>query len=68
MSVNTPTPYEGKSIATMLCRVVRSYFDDEKHREDFSKWYEERHGIPYKFKPQEVSHRGKRQKANPERI
>lgn len=60
MPVNVPTAYEGKSIGSMLCRVVRDFFQDESHRQDFAKWYEQRYGRPYTPKPKEVHKNGKR--------
>lgn len=59
MSVNIPTVYEGKSIGTMLCRVVRDFFQDENHRQEFVKWYEQRYGKPYIHKTEEVNKNGK---------
>lgn len=59
MSVNIPTVYEGKSIGTMLCRVVRDFFQDENHRQEFVKWYEQRYGKPYTPKTEEVNKNGK---------
>lgn len=50
MPLNVPTPFEGKSIATKLCSVVREYFKDETHRKEFCQWYEQKYGKPYTFK------------------
>lgn len=59
MSVNVPTAYEGKSIGSMLCRVVRDFFQDENNRHEFEKWYEQRYGKLYTPKTKEVYKNGK---------
>lgn len=47
--INQLPPYESARLSVLLGQVVREYFKDKSHREEFQKWHLETYGEPYEF-------------------
>jgi len=43
--------YVMKTLGKILCRTVKSYMKDPKHRAEFEAWYLETHGVEWKDRP-----------------
>lgn len=51
-SVFTPEVQgQEKALALLLAQEVREYFKDPEHRKEFERWYLEKYGLPYEWKP-----------------
>lgn len=52
MSVFVPEKQaQASALSLLVAQRVREYFKDEAHRAEFEKWYEQKYGTPYQWKP-----------------
>lgn len=51
-SVFTPEVQgQARALSLLIAQKVREYFKDPEHREKFERWYLEKYGEPYVWKP-----------------